>query len=72
MTNPCAPDCPDRSPTCHANCKAYLEYYAEQRKGDAERQAKHGGNSSIVNSRSYSRYIDKARKAPKRYLHKGR
>lgn len=23
---PCKPDCPDRSPTCHSECEKYLAY----------------------------------------------
>ena len=29
--SPCAPDCPDRSPHCHASCEKYAAF-AEQRK----------------------------------------
>ena len=25
--NPCKPDCPDRSPTCHTECPKYAAYY---------------------------------------------
>ena len=25
--NPCAKDCPYRSPTCHSECEPYLAYY---------------------------------------------
>lgn len=28
MRNPCKKDCPGRSPTCHAECGAYLDFYA--------------------------------------------
>jgi len=27
MKNPCKKDCPDRSPTCHAECEAYLAFF---------------------------------------------
>ncbi len=27
--NPCKRDCPRRSPTCHSECKEYLEFRAE-------------------------------------------
>ena len=27
---PCPQDCPERSPTCHASCKTYLEHHAER------------------------------------------
>ena len=32
MTNPCAKDCPDRSPTCHGSCERYAAFaaYREQ------------------------------------------
>lgn len=29
MTNPCSRDCPDRSPTCHADCQRYKDFAAE-------------------------------------------
>lgn len=28
MRNPCKKDCPGRSPTCHAECDVYLDFYA--------------------------------------------
>lgn len=32
MINPCAKDCPERSPTCHGSCKRYADFaaYREQ------------------------------------------
>lgn len=24
--NPCKPDCPERSPTCHSECEKYIAY----------------------------------------------
>lgn len=24
--NPCKPDCPERSPTCHSECERYIAY----------------------------------------------
>lgn len=31
IPNPCMPDCPYRSGTCHADCKAYADYAAARR-----------------------------------------
>ena len=30
--NPCKRDCAKRSPTCHAECKEYLEFHEERKK----------------------------------------
>lgn len=35
MKNPCAKECPDRSPTCHSECEKYTAF-AEER---AEKRA---------------------------------
>lgn len=37
QTPPCEPTCPSRSPTCHAECSAYLAYSAGQELIRAER-----------------------------------
>ena len=31
MTQPCDRKCPNRSPTCHAECDKYREFAAQQR-----------------------------------------
>lgn len=31
IPNPCKPDCPDRTSTCHAECIAYADYAASRR-----------------------------------------
>lgn len=44
--NPCKPNCPKRSPTCHISCPDYAEYKAKwdkekekiQKKRDVERR----------------------------------
>ena len=42
MKNPCVKECPDRSPTCHAECEKYAEFAAwceEERENRAKRNA---------------------------------
>ena len=40
MRQPCKKDCPNRSPTCHSECDAYLEFFEfckEVRKKDRQK-----------------------------------
>ena len=36
MKNPCKKDCPGRSPTCHAECEAYLAFNEHNKKKNAK------------------------------------
>lgn len=40
MDNPCTKSCPDRSPTCHSECVAYLAFFKE-RQEERERRREH-------------------------------
>jgi len=35
MKNPCVPNCPERSRTCHAECDRYTAFYASRRAANA-------------------------------------
>ena len=37
----CAPDCPERSPTCHATCEKYKAASEKNRKVNEERARQH-------------------------------
>ena len=69
MKHPCHQDCPDRSPTCHGECKAYAEYF-ELRK--AERAAENAeAGIDQVRKGSYYQYKEKAAKAKCRmFIHR--
>lgn len=41
VKNPCAKDCPDRSPTCHGECERYAAFAAHC---ERMRQARHQEN----------------------------
>lgn len=44
MKSPCKKDCPDRSPTCHAECEAYLAFH----KHNQEKYKKHMKETDIL------------------------
>ena len=35
---PCPQNCPERSPTCHATCRTYLEHHEARKEIDAARE----------------------------------
>ena len=40
MKNPCQRDCPDRSPTCHQKCEAYLAFFEYRQRENEQRYKK--------------------------------
>lgn len=44
MKSPCKKDCPGRSPTCHAECEAYLAFHEHNR----EKYKKHMKETDIL------------------------
>lgn len=51
MKNPCSKNCPGRSPTCHCECKDYLDFFEERQRINKEKQRISGINNdnAIVN-----------------------
>ena len=61
MKYPCIRDCPDRSPTCHGDCAAYLEW---RKLREAERKAIRDSEAiDLVRRGSYFQYKHKAARA---------
>lgn len=56
VANPCAKDCPDRSPTCHSGCEKYANYAAWR---ESVRREKH--LNAMVNQTVWD-MIDRCRK----------
>ena len=48
--SPCARDCPDRSPTCHATCPRYAEYRAARDRVLAARERERDVRSYIIDT----------------------
>lgn len=49
--NPCKPDCPDRSPTCHGTCKKYMEFFKEREEERAKQDIQRNINESFYRRR---------------------
>jgi hypothetical protein len=50
--NPCAPDCPKRSATCHANCPDYIPYQQKLQAFGAKQEAiRFGADASFEGMR---------------------
>jgi hypothetical protein len=45
MKNPCDKNCPNRSPTCHCECEAYLAFFEERQRENKERHRINSINS---------------------------
>ena len=58
--NPCQPDCPERSRTCHARCEKYSRFHADNLK----RNEKHIVESMVTSyiAESVRTNIDKNRR----------
>ena len=53
--NPCKRDCPERSPTCHAECEKYLTWVESRQpelKAKAQQQIAEGNYIDHVNARN--------------------
>ena len=48
MKNPCVKDCPGRSPTCHAECEAYLAFH-EHNKAKNHKQLQQSLVNDFIN-----------------------
>ena len=68
--SPCAPDCSERSATCHGVCRIYLDYFKEREEERKEKQRKWLGNAEAVTGGNYLDYREKCHTAPKRFIHK--
>lgn len=62
-SQPCRRDCPDRSPTCHAECEAYREFAA--RRAEIYRQRRIEYDAKSIQNDMVLRWKDSARRKRK-------